>query len=306
MSKVSALGHLGVAMETTYGTAVPPVYYVPYNTIKVEDDIKKILDDGKRGILTKDFNSYDGAKSGTVEIDSMAYPDVLGFFLKAIFGQDTVTGSASPYSHKFTVANTLCPSVTIQDYNTVTERQYAGGLVSELGFKFDSSKEVSMSAKMISKASVTATQTTPTILTTDPFLGYTATLKIGGTPNLNLISGEVTVKREAQLIFSANNTQQPTKYVTARCEAEGKLVLDIEDETEFLLYLNNTKPTLDILFTQNANTSLELSFGRIDVTKAVLDRSQETVRCDLSFKALYNATDNGMATFTLKNSVASY
>lgn len=306
MSKIAALGHLGVAMEATYGTAVPPVYYVPYDSIKVEDDIKKVVDDGKRGILTKDFNSYDGAKSGTVEIDSMAYPDVLGFFLKAIFGQDTVTGASSPYSHKFTVSNALCPSITIQDYNAITERQYAGGLVSELGFKFDSAKEVSMSAKMISKASVTTTQTNPTILTTNPFLGYTATLKIGGTSNLNMIGGEVTVKREASLIFSANNTQQPTKYVTSRIECEGKLTLDVEDESEFLLYINNTKPTLDILFTQDANTSLDLSFGRIDVTKATLDRSQETVRCDLSFKALYNATDNGMATFTLKNAVASY
>lgn len=306
MSKISALGHVGVAMETTYGTAVAPVYYVPFNSIKVEDDIRKVVDDGKRGVLTKDFNSYDGAKSGTVEIDSMAYPDVLGFFLKAIFGQDQITGAASPYTHKFTVSNALCPSITIQDYNAITERQYAGALVQELGFKFDSAKELSMTAKMISKASVTTTQTNPTVSTTNPFLGYTATMKIGGTANLNMIGGEVTVKREAQLIFSANNTQQPTKYVTARIEAEGKLTFDVEDETEFLLYLNNTKPSLDILFTQDANTSLDLSFGKIDVTKATLDRSQETVRCDLSFKALYNATDVGMATFTLKNSVASY
>lgn len=306
MAKISALGHVGVSLESTFGTAVVPTLYIPYNTIKVEDDIKKVVDDGRRANLTKDFASYNTTMSGQVDIDSLAYPDILGIFLKAIFGQDQVTGASSPYTHKFTVSNALCPSVTVQDYNAITERQYTGGLVREVGLKFDSEKELSLSAKMITKASATATQTNPTVSTTTPFLGYTATLKIGGTSNLNMVGGEVTVKREAQLIFGANNSQQASKYVTARIEAEGKLNFIVEDETELLLYLNGTQPTLDILFTQNANTSLDLSFGKIDVTKAVLDRSGEMVKCDLSFKALYNATDAGMATFTLKNAVATY
>lgn len=305
MSKISALGHLGVAMEATFGTAVPPTLYIPYNTIKVEDAIKKVTDDLRRGVLTKEFAVYNTTRSGTVEIDSMAYPDALGFFLKAVFGQDTVTGS-SPYSHKFTVANALCPSVTVQDYNAITERQYAGGLVQEVGLKFDSEKEISMSAKMISKASVTTTTTTPTISSVKPFLGFTAALKIGGTSNLNLVGGEVTFKREAQLIFGANNTQDPTKYVTGRIEVAGKLTFDVEDETEFLLYTNGTQPTLDILFTQDASNSLDLSFGKVDITKAVVDRSQEFVRVDIDFKGLYNTTDSGIATVTLKNAVASY
>jgi hypothetical protein len=305
MSKISALGHVGVAMESVFGTALAPTLYIPYNTIKVEDDIKKVTDDGRRGVLTKDFAVYNTTKSGQVEIDAMAYPDTLGFFLKAIFGQDTVTGSA-PYSHKFTVSNALCPSITVQDYNAMTERQYAGALVQEVGLKFDSEKEISMTTKMISKASVVTTTTTPAMSSTKPFLGFTAALKIGGTANLNMVGGEVTVKREAKLIFGANNSQDPSKYVTSRIEADGKITFDVEDETELMLYLNGTQPTLDILFTQDTNTSLDLSFGKIDVTKATVDRSQELVRVDLSFKALYNATDNGMATVTLKNAVASY
>lgn len=305
MSKISALGHLGVALETVYGTAVPPALYIPYNTIKVEDDIKKVTDEGRRGVLSKEFAVYNTTRSGKVEVDSLAYADTLGFFLKAVFGQDTVTGS-SPYTHKFTVANTLCPSITVQDYNAITERQYAGAVVNEVGLKFDSEKEITMSAKMISKASVTTTTTTPTISTTKPFLGYTAALKIGGSSNLNMVGGEVTVKREAQLIFGANNTQDPSKYVTSRIEASGKLTFDVEDESEFLNYTNGTQPTLDILFTADANTTLDLSFGKVDFTKAVVDRSQEFVRVDVDFKALYNVTDSGIATFTLKNAVATY
>lgn len=53
MAKISALGHVGVSLESTFGTAVVPTLYIPYNTIKVEDDIKKVVDDGRGRISRK-------------------------------------------------------------------------------------------------------------------------------------------------------------------------------------------------------------------------------------------------------------
>lgn len=306
MSKLTALGHIGLAFETTYGTAVVPTVFIPYETIKVEDDIKKVADEGRRAVLSKLFQEYASTKQSKVEVDFFAYPDVLGYFLKAMLGQYAVTGTGAPYSHKFTETITAILSTTLGDFNTVNERKYAGSVLDEFSLKFDTSGAVKASAKFQGKASVIGTTSTPTFTTLNSIMGFQLTAKIGGTTNLNLVGGEVSFKRDNKLLFTAQNTQDVTKFATGRIECSGKLTFDVEDETELLLYLNGTQPTLDLLFTYDANTSLDLSFGKVDITKATADRSQEFLRVDAEFKALWNTTDSGVATVTLKNAVATY
>jgi hypothetical protein len=46
--------------------------------------------------------------------------------------------------------------------------------------------------------------------------------------------------------------------------------------------------------------------SKVDITKAVVDRSQEFIRVDMEYKALYNTTDGGMTKITLKNGVTTY
>lgn len=305
MAKLSALGYAGFAFETTYGTPVNPQFWVPYDTIKVEDDIKKVEDQARRGVLSKTFAVYNTVQSGKVEMDMDAYPELLGYFFKAILGQDTVTGTG-PYTHTFKVMNALPPSMTIFDYNTITYRQYPGAVLHDLSLKFDTEDLLKVSAKFESFASVTTTSQTNTDTTTDPFKGFQATLQLGGSPNTNLVGGEISIKRDVKLIYGANNTQNPTKFSAGRIEVTGKLTFDIEDESEWLLYRNGQTPSLQLLFTRDTNTTLQFTCSKIDITKAHIDRSQEFLRVDMDFKALYNTTDAGMIQIVLKNNVQTY
>lgn len=306
MPKLTALGHVGLAFEATYGTAVPPVAYIPYDSIKVEDDIKKVTDEGRRAVLSKEFAVYNATRSSKVEVDFNAYPDILGYLFKAFFGQDSVSGANPNYTHTFKVLNAADPSLTLSDYNAVTERQYAGSVLDELSLKFDTENVMKASAKFQGKASAIGTTTTPTFTQLTPFMGFQLTASIGGTANLNVVGGEVSFKQENKLLFTANNTQDPSKFAAGRMEASGKLTFDVEDESEYLLYTSGNQPSLSLTFAINANTSLQISFGKIDISKAPIDRSQEFLRVDMDFKALFNSTDNGMATVVLKNNVATY
>lgn len=305
-SRLSALGHVGLSFETTYGTSVAPTVFIPYESIKVEDDIKKIVDNTKRAILTKDFQVYNATRSGKVEIDTDVYPETVGFFFKSILGQGTVTGSAAPYTHAFKVVNQLAPSLTVSDFNAISERQYAGAVLSEVGLKFDAENVMKMSAKFESFASATTTTATPTFSVTNPFMGFQLKATLNSVQNKNVVGGEVTIKRETKLHFGANQTTNPSKYTTGRIEVTGKMTIDVDDEAELNLFLNGTQPPLLLQFVRDTNTEIDLSFGMIDVTKVTLDRSQEFVRADLQFRAIYNTTDAGMITVTLKNSVATY
>jgi hypothetical protein len=306
MPKLTALGHIGLAFETAYGTPSAPVVWIPYTSVKTEDDIKKVVDDGKRAVLSKDFAVYNATQSGKVDIDFLAYPETLGYFLKAILGQDTVTGVAAPYTHTFKVVNTLGTSMTLQNFDGNDERQYAGSVIEEIQLKFDAETAITVTTKFMTQLGKVVTQTEPTFNVSNPFMGYTLAAKLNGVANANVVGGEITIKRETKLLFMAANTKDPSKFSHARIEIDGKLTFDIEDATEYTLFTAGTQVPIDLNFTLDANHSLDVSFGNVDISKATKDETQEFVRVDLSFKSLFNATDAGNTTIVLKNSVATY
>lgn len=310
MAKLSALGYLGLAKEATYGTALAPTVFIPFNTVKVEDEWKKVTDEGRRGVLSRDFGVFNTTRDAKVEFEGPCYPDVVGNVLLGIFGKDTVTGAAAPYTHKFQINNATGPSYTVTDYNVLAgtnERRYPGAAIEEVSFKFDPDTMLNVSTKMQAKASTLVAKSTPTQSLTAPFMGWQDALKLNGVANNNLLGGEVTFKREVDLIFAGNNTQDPTKMIQGRMEATGKLTFDVDDETEFLLFLNGTQQSVELTFTITAGTlSLDFMFTKVDVTKATVDRGSESIRVDLEFRALYNTTDAGMGAVTLINAVASY
>lgn len=304
---ISALSHLGISKETTYGTAAAATMWIPVKDLKPADEIKYYLDEGKRGYAVKDFGAYQGTRMGQIEYAGDVYPDVIGHLLLAIFGKDTVTGAASPYTHTFQVGN-VPPSYTFSDYNGVTERQWAGARLSEMGFKFATDTGgLEFTLKGASKASVTTAVTTPSFGTVNPFLGWQAAMTIGGTavPG-RLLAFEFSVKRALKEVFAANNSQDVSNIYSGVMEVTGKITTDFPDENELNHFLNNDQPALTVTLSQNANTSIKFQLSKVAFEKATPDRSQEFVRLDSDLRGLYNTTDAGPAAVVLTNAVATY
>lgn len=304
-SKISALQHLGLIFESTYGTGLTPTFFVPTNDVKMIDDIKKIVDEGRRASVAKNFNVYDGVTSSSVDIGFDCYPDAVGYLLKAIMGQDTVTGTNPNYTHTFKMVNALAPSFTIAYFNAVLEHQLTGCLLTELTFKFDTEGVVDVSGKFVGQKSTVVANLTPAYTTTAPFMGWGSQLSIGGVSNTNLVGGEISFKRDTKLLYGANNSQNPNKYSSGRIDISGKLTFDVDDETELAL-LGGIDKTIVLTLNQNANTQLVFSFNSCDFAKATADTTQEFVRVDMEIMPLYNTTDAGLCTVTLKNAVATY
>ncbi|UJF36630.1 phage tail tube protein [Paenibacillus hexagrammi] len=299
---------LGLSFETKWGEApIAPTNFIPFKTLKSEDDVKQILDTGKRGSLSKDFASFQGSILGKVDVDMNVYADVIGYFLKSFFGKDDVTGSGSTYTHKFTLANEQPPSLSMYDYDGFSERIYSGGNVESLGFKFTVEGDLTCSAKMQTKLStVSETEHTPSYTTTPMFVGYQATCNIAGAPNTRLIGGDLTMKRAVKMTFGANNSQAPSKSSVGTLEVTGKLDFEIDDYTELDYYLKNTQPSLELKF-QNGDNVLTFSLSKCNFEKmSGIDRGQEVAKISATVRGLYNTTDAGPIAVTLTNNVASY
>lgn len=297
---------LGAAKETTWGTAVSaPTFWIPVSSGKLEDEVKRVTDSGRRGNLSKDFASYASITTGKAELEGFVHPDLEGNFLLGTFGQDAVTGTGT-YTHAFTLATTQPPSYTLFDYDGFSERAMAGSVIEELGYKFTVEGELTRSVKFTSKASAATSTHTAAFTNVTPFMGYQCAMTIAGSANVRMIGGEITLKRSTKMTFGANNSQQPTKANVGQMEVTGKLDFEIDDYTEYNYYLNNTQPTVVLTFTSGTNT-LVFQMTKCDFEKiSGLDRSQEMVRVSANIRALYNATDAGPIKVTLTNSVATY
>lgn len=302
---LSQLSHVGLAREAVWGTALPAAKFFPSKNPKFEDDIKRILDQGKRGSAATDFGAWGGTRLGRLEHDGDFYPDVPPYFLLGILGQVNTTG-VGPYTHVFTLAATP-PSFTITDYyGGAQARQFAGAMVESLDLKFATeSGALEWAVKLAAKASTQVATPTPTFGSLAPFLGWQAALTLAGGGNTKLLGFELNMKRTLSPIFGANNSQDPNKMYAGPLEVTGKITFDMADETELNYYLNNTQPTLSLVLTSGTNT-ITIALSKCDFEKATVDRSQEYVRVDSPIRGHYNATDAGPAKITVVNSVASY
>jgi hypothetical protein len=96
--------------------------------------------------------------------------------------------------------------------------------------------------------------------------------------------------------------------------ASGKLTLVMEDDTQYLNYLNNSKPSLDINFSQGAGAAavqVKLHMTKAAYTAAEISRGKDYIELSVDFDALANTTDAGASggyspiKVTLQNAVAA-
>jgi hypothetical protein len=95
VTQLSRLATLGLAKETTAGTYVAPTVGIPFGKAEFEDVYAEIKDESVRGNDTVLQGVYQGVVNATWSIDVLAYPDLVGHFLAALIGPDTVTAATT-------------------------------------------------------------------------------------------------------------------------------------------------------------------------------------------------------------------
>lgn len=112
MTFLSRRSFIGIAKESTHGTYATPAFYIPATNIAGEDVFAPIRDESYRGNDTVLQGLYQGAGDGTFGFDIMAYPDAVGYLLRAAIGPDTVTAGTSTTLASNCVAGATTLSLT--------------------------------------------------------------------------------------------------------------------------------------------------------------------------------------------------
>jgi hypothetical protein len=298
---------LGLAKETTWGTAVAPTYTIPTKDVKPEDVDAYVKDQGIRGAMALTYNIIPGVSQSNFEIDGEVFPDSFGLLALAMLGSDTVTGAAAPYTHSFKLARTSQPpSLTPTWYDGTSIRQYAGHIGEELQIKWSKGAAVEYTFKSQGKSSATTTGVTPSPTSTIPFIGWEFTCNLGGTPNQNLVGFDITLKRKLYVQHPANNSQDPAAIIALGLECTGKATFDKVDDTELSAFLQNTQPVLVLTGTQSGSGDvITIQMSKCAFIKDPIT-AKEVVQGDVEFEGVDNTTDGGPVLISLKNAVATY
>jgi len=293
--KLSALRYLGVAKEGTYGTpATTGIRWLPMRGPDTEEEIKYLIDNGIRGIAAEEFGAYQGVTNGSFKYDLDWYVTDTPLILTNILGPDTKTGTTAPYTHTFQLAAAEPASLTVHDYDGVDQLYGAGAYLSQAQFKLDAEGALTCSVQGKSFAPVSESTSVPSYASEPYFLGWEAALNLAGGPNTRLVTLDVTLSRKLTIRWTANNTQTPRFIFVGPLKVSWKATFDIEDDTEWNYFINNTQPAFVATLTQPTTTNtVKFQMSKCAFTKAQKVSSKDWIQVDASGSGLWNATDAG-------------
>src|SRR5437016_2060817 len=112
---------LGIAKETTPGTAVAATAILPVTDAKPKINVMYLPDEGMRASQAKTYGEVQGPTYAEYEYGGAVYADAIGWPLVGVLGDLATTGASAPFTHGIALLNSgaLTPTYTLSDYNGV-------------------------------------------------------------------------------------------------------------------------------------------------------------------------------------------
>jgi len=323
LAQNSVKSYLGVALETTKGTAVAATNFVPItlNTFKPVDVIAPLYDTGIRGSLVENYNYVQGRRNTTVDFGGPVFADTIGYWIAGILGDVTTTGSTAPYTHAIALKNAVGSTgdaqpkaLTITDFYAANTRYYPGCQITDFGLTFSADGMLEYTVKAMGFPSSTTTAPAPSFSSVLPTQVWTGTVSVGGSTIAYVRTGTLDLARTSEAIFGVGNTQAPYQVFLGALTAKGKITFVMQDDTELTRYLTNTQPAITFNFsTGTGATATQVAFTLTKgayVTGAI-ERNTDYVEVTVDIEGLGNTTDVGSTSgyspikFTLQNALPS-
>lgn len=324
---------IGLAKETTQGTAVTPITAtVPVNKFTPSPKYTWLDDTSFRGSMTMLSGVTQGVGWEEWAIDdSPAFYDTLPYFLNNLLGDITDSGT-NPVVHAISTLNTGTGqpgSLTLVDWQgppsaTFFARVYPGACVSEIVLKGNAeSTFITWSAKGLCwPSSVIGAAPTAATSTDQPMAAWRAKLGLagpasGGTQVNTMGDWEITLTRQLKAQFTSQGVQTPFVIFRGALTAAGKMNFTVPaDESNSVTYLtNNTQPQVQLVadngltLANNRNLQIDVQLAAFKV--ADIKRDAEAVGYATEFSAVDNATNAGASgglspiKVTVKNAVVA-
>lgn len=307
----SAKQFLGIAKETTQGTAVAATAFIPFDKYEPEDKPVWLDDKAMRGSMVELYGKQQGVLKSDFSLSGPFFGDSIGYLLSNILGDLTVTGASPPYTNVWSTLNTGAGQPVNNTFShfqgpaaSSGTRQYPGSCLDELTLKWNAESQlVTYDAKGTSWPSVVAGATpTATFTAVTPIASWRSTLGIGGpatggTQVKTVTEGEVSIKRKLLPVYTGQGSQNPYIIQRGTVTVTGKLVFIAADETPLTTMLANTQPqfqwVLDNGVAGAGQVKMTVDCASAAYVTSKYDAGKEAVMYQVDWEAVANTTNAG-------------
>jgi hypothetical protein len=211
----------------------------------------------------------------------------------------------SQSTHVFKQSATPIPSYSLTVFDTLETLGYVGAKLSDLQIKIDPKSAVSLSLKYSSFPGTTPESSmTPAYTGYAPAIGWEWVMTNAGASSTRGLSFDLTVKRGTESVHSSTGTQAPREIFSGTLDADGTYKAVYENQTDLALYLQYLQQPATATLTQPitaGGSSLALTLSKSGWYKGKRDLGPTYVQADYSLSGIWNATDGGAISATLKN-----
>jgi hypothetical protein len=301
----SVRSYIGIAKETTKGTAVAPTDFIPVmaDSLKPVDIIDPLFDKGLRGSLVENYNYIPGRTRSTFDFGGAVFPDTVGYSIAGIMGSVATTGASAPFTHTVSLKNSQATgadaqpiSYTLTDFYAAECRKYAGIQFHDFSLKFNADGMLEYDTKATGWASASASTPTPSFSAVLPTPVWQGTVSIGGSTVSNSVSGNLDMTRPVTPIYGISQTQNPYNVFVGALDVTGKFTFIMEDNTELTRFLTNTQPAIVLNWAYGAGATavqLQATITKGAYTAAAIDRGADFVQIMVDVNGIGNTTDAG-------------
>ncbi len=324
MSKyIGRLINLGLARESTRGTAVAATHWLPKANVSFFDRGPRHLSKLNYGVIGEGNLAPKIMEHAEGTIEGDIVDRAFGLLLYSCFGTLVTSGPVdSAYTHTFSLQNdNQHDSLTITIADPDRSDQYALAMLDSLEITVVPDDVVTFVATYKSRTGRQIAAATATYVATNKFLGRHTTVKLAAlTGGLAAASGlslkKFTMKFSKNAVLNnVLSTVWPDDILNTKFEITGTLDLDLEDQTYRALMLDGSYRALrlnlnnqDVLIGATSTPQFTIDLSRVFLDEWEAARpNDDIVTQKINYRALYDITNaNIINSCTLINNVTSY
>lgn len=317
-SGIGILGHIGLAKETTWGTAVAATDYFE----ALSEGITSVPDRFEtKNIVGNMYEPDDvtGIIRSSGDVTLPTHPTPLGHFIMGTLGNNSgsVVLSGFLFKNEFTVKTSdtsslhPLPAYTFEVFRDIgSAQQFDGVQISQLQLAVQPNQDLRATASVIAKASRNLAKTTPSFpgSPVGVFTFDTCSVSLGGTGVSIIEALTVTINNQLEGLAALNNSTSIARIKRSgppQIRVAGTIAL--EDIIEYQKLINQTEFALVVSLTKANSFALVIDVPRLVYTGFPLGmggRGRQTV----SFAATgrYHTGSSSAIKISLTNTKSDY
>lgn len=325
MSKIPGrLISIGIGKESSRGTAVAPTYWVPWLDQDFDDRVENMVDEAALGVLEGSDGENVVKAWGEGTLKTKIKDKHFGLILLSLLGSVSSAAKGSPngavYDHTFTLSQSSShQSLTVAQKDANRDIAFALGVVDSLKISARPGDYVYYEAKILAKASASASNTVAQVAEND-FVAQNLTFK-KATAQSGLDAANAIKIRDLTLEFNQNllaeyvlGAKAPNDYLTQVFKVRGSITL-VHDDTTYIDMQNNETynamrfdfQNTNVTIGSSANPGLKIDLHRVRVKNhKTVKKLNNIVEETFDIEAHYSLTDSKMLSIILTNLATAY